>query len=61
MIDEMGRDTETSACAVIDEAITRLHGRSVVGASEVVDLLLDLRLQVADGFDAFFDRVTVDA
>ncbi len=43
-------DAELSFTSGIDEALLRFTGRQLVTATEVVDLLLDLRLRV--GVDA---------
>jgi len=39
-------DVQTEICAVIDDAIRRCRGRSLVSGQEVVDFLLDLRSTV---------------
>ncbi len=40
-------DAQTELCAVIDDALVRFQGRSLVSGQEVVDFLLDLRTTVA--------------
>lgn len=39
-------DMEAVVCAVIDVALLRLRGRTLISGSEVVDVLLDLRIAV---------------
>ena len=46
-------------CALIDDALERFRGRTIVNGSEVVDFLLDLRLAV--DFDARLEALLVPA
>lgn len=39
-------DMEAAVCAVIDNTLLRLRGRTLISGSEVVDVLLDLRIAV---------------
>jgi hypothetical protein len=39
-------DMESGVCAVIDDALLRFRGRTLISGSEVVDFLLDLRIAV---------------
>jgi hypothetical protein len=39
-------DMESGVCAVIDDALLRLRGRTLISGSEVVNFLLDLRIAV---------------
>ena len=39
-------DVEAAVCAVIDDALLEFRGRTLVSGSEVVDVLLDLRIAI---------------
>ena len=39
-------DMGPAVCAVIDDALLRFRGRTLISGSEVVDFLLDLRIAV---------------
>jgi hypothetical protein len=45
-------DQQTRLTALLDEALEHFAGRDLVAASEITDVLLDLRLALLDDGDA---------